>query len=328
MHQRHRRLPGLLKLLIAGGLLAWLVERGVIDVKIMAISLGQPLIVVLAALLLYLAYALSAWRWKILLSTQKITHSSSELLRVVFIGQFLNNVLPVGGAGGDAYRIAYVLKNDIGHRASAVLSIIVDRVMGLYGLIVVASAMILIEWKFVLSHDLLLIMAGGVIGVLFGIPVALPIFHRMLKSPLIHSILGKLRFLPSGHEWIMLLDQALIRYRRHIGEAMLALLISISIHCITLASFLILASKGEWTLQGLSATLAWLSNLIPATPGGLGIGEAVFDQIFRWGTDGTLAGYGTFFLAHRTLLVVTTLPGVIFLLQSKQPAPDIPNVAG
>jgi uncharacterized protein (TIRG00374 family) len=284
--------------------------------------------VVLVSLLLLLAYALSALRWKILLSTQNITHSPSELLRVVFIGQFLNNVLPVGGAGGDAFRIAYVLKNDIGHRASAVLSIIVDRVMGLYGLIVVASTMILIEWKLVVSQDLLLIMAAGVIGVLFGIPMALPILHRMLKSPVIHSLLGKLRFLPSGHEWIMLLDQSLIRYRRHIGEAMLALLISISIHCITLASFLILASKGEWSLQGLSATLGWLSNLIPVTPGGLGIGETVFDQIYRWGTDGTLGGYGTLFLAHRTLLVATTLPGIIFLFLSKQPASDIRNIAG
>jgi uncharacterized protein (TIRG00374 family) len=247
---------------------------------------------------------------------------------VVFIGQFLNNVLPIGGAGGDAFRIAYVLKNDIGHRASAVLSIIVDRVMGLYGLIIVASAMILIEWRLVLSQDLLLIMAGGVISALFGMPIALPMLHRMLKGPSISSLMGKFRFVPSGHEWVMLLDQSLIRYRRHVREAVLALLISISIHSIILLSFIMLAGKGEWTLQGLSATLAWLSNLIPVTPGGLGIGEAVFDQIFRWGTDGTFAGYGTLFLAHRTLLVVTTLPGIIFLFVGKQPAADIHNVAG
>jgi uncharacterized protein (TIRG00374 family) len=313
MHQRHRRLSGLLKVLLAGGLLAWLYEQGVIDFKALAISLGQPLVIVSSALLLILAYALSAWRWKILLGTQGITHSSGQLLRVVFIGQFLNNVLPIGGAGGDAFRIAYVLKNDIGHRASAVLSIIVDRVMGLYGLIIVASAMILIEWRLVLSQDLLLIMASGVISALFGMPIALPMLHRMLKGQGIPSFLGKLRFLPSAHEWAMLLDQSLIRYRRHVREAVITLLISVTIHGLILMSFLILAGA-PFELQALSATLAWLSNLIPVTPGGLGIGEGVFDQICRWGTTDGKTGYGTLFLAHRSLFIMTTFPGLLLLI--------------
>jgi uncharacterized membrane protein YbhN (UPF0104 family) len=63
-----------------------------------------------------------------------------------------------------------------------------------------------------------------------------------------------------------------------------------------------------------AGTLAFLTQILPLTPGGLGISEATFGQtanvlILSGGT----AAYGTVMLAFRILAVLSVLPSIFFL---------------
>ncbi len=315
IHRHNRLLFGLLKLTIASILIWILAQQRVIDLSLIRRIFRDPATVVVVALLLWFAYSLSAWRWMMLLSLQGVSHTWREVLRVVFAALFLNNVLP---AGGDTYRIAFVLNADTGHKASAVLSIIVDRVMGLYALMVIASALILMEWQVVFAHPPLLVFSV----IVFTSTVALPIFFyfldRALKSKLLHVIFRKISMTRPLHKLLLLLGNSMTHYRKASRTITLAMIISILIHLVLLLSFILLANamnlaEPSIQLKAAGATLGWLSNLIPVTPGGIGVGEAVFDQICRWGSANASAGYGSAFLAHRSLAIAATLPGLLLL---------------
>src|SRR3990167_11167828 len=53
-----------------------------------------------------------------------------------------------------------------------------------------------------------------------------------------------------------------------------------------------------------------IANLIPATPGGLGIGEAAFSNIILLLNPSIPAAYATIFLAYRIIGVLVYLPGI------------------
>jgi uncharacterized membrane protein YbhN (UPF0104 family) len=93
-----------------------------------------------------------------------------------------------------------------------------------------------------------------------------------------------------------------------------AVLISIVQFSLVLAALMLLGSAMDF--HGLSisgyvsaGTCSLVANSLPITPGGIGVGEAVFDQIAATlATNGNGAGFGTIFLVMR---VLTILLGVI-----------------
>jgi len=60
--------------------------------------------------------------------------------------------------------------------------------------------------------------------------------------------------------------------------------------------------------------LTLMVNALPLTPGGIGVGEAAFDQICRW-LEPTPSGaaYSSIFFAFRVVSTLTCIPGVISL---------------
>ena len=296
--------------------LIWiLAEQRMINPSLISKVARDPATVVSITLLLWLAFSLSAWRWRLLLSLHGVLHTWRELFRIVIAALFLNNVLP---AGGDAYRIAFVLKADTGHKASAVLSIIVDRVMGLYALMIIASAFILTEWQVVSLHPPLLVFSVFILAATMTLPIFSYFLDRALKSNALHLIFQKFSITRPLHKLLVLLGSSFTHYRKAPLTILVALVISIVIHCLLLLGFVLLSNAIDLTLitmqlLSLGATLGWLSNLIPITPGGIGVGEAVFDQICRWGNKNAATGYATAFLAHRSLVIAATLPGLVLL---------------
>jgi uncharacterized membrane protein YbhN (UPF0104 family) len=91
-----------------------------------------------AALLLYLVMILaSAWRWNLLLAAQRISVSGWTLVSSFLVATFFNSFLP-SNIGGDVIRIRDTTQpaGSIG-RATAI--VVIDRAMGLLGLLLVAA---------------------------------------------------------------------------------------------------------------------------------------------------------------------------------------------
>ena len=83
-----------------------------------------------------LGQVLVALRWWILTKTQAIVISFSAAVRLQFLGLFYNNFLP-GAVGGDLIRAWYVTKHTE-KKFEAVLSVFVDRVIGLASTLIIA----------------------------------------------------------------------------------------------------------------------------------------------------------------------------------------------
>ena len=91
---------------------------------------------VLAMAIFILAQCIFTLRWSILMRVQSVRVRYWLALRLHFLGLFYNNCLP-GSVGGDLLRIWYVTKHT-DKKLEAALSVFVDRVVGLTGMIIMA----------------------------------------------------------------------------------------------------------------------------------------------------------------------------------------------
>ena len=65
----------------------------------------------------------------------------------------------------------------------------------------------------------------------------------------------------------------------------------------------------------IATALAQLSNAIPISPAGFGVGEAVFDKVCRLFSDNEMAyGFASIFLTLRVLSVFSSLPALLFVV--------------
>jgi glycosyltransferase 2 family protein len=104
---------------------------------------------VLAGILAYgVVELLGATRWQVLLKVQGIVISWFRLVKLLMIGILFNQLMP-GGTGGDFVKIFYLLKEVPSKKApQALLAVLMDRLVGLVGLIFVASAIIIVKWNY------------------------------------------------------------------------------------------------------------------------------------------------------------------------------------
>jgi len=94
---------------------------------------------IFAVFCILLAQVLVAnFRWKIVLSQINIFASFKEVLKILWIGLFFNQVLP-STIGGDAFRGYYLYKKD-NTIVDAVMSVMLDRMIGLISLVLIVIA--------------------------------------------------------------------------------------------------------------------------------------------------------------------------------------------
>ena len=131
------RIPFVLKSTVSVGLLTVLFART--DASSLYSAMRRASIPWLAAALgLYLVMIFaSAWRWNLLLAAQRISVSGWTLVTSFLVATFFNSFLP-SNIGGDVIRIRDTTRpaGSIG-RATAI--VVIDRAVGLLGLLLVAA---------------------------------------------------------------------------------------------------------------------------------------------------------------------------------------------
>ena len=90
-----------------------------------------------AQLLSLLAILIGILRWRLLVRCFDIPFSTREALRLGFLGYLLNFV-SLGSVGGDFFKAILVAKEKRSKRPEAVASVLLDRAIGLLGLIMLA----------------------------------------------------------------------------------------------------------------------------------------------------------------------------------------------
>ncbi|MBM3129610.1 MAG: flippase-like domain-containing protein [Chloroflexi bacterium] len=124
-----KRFGALAKIAVSVGLLFFLLSRLNHTELIAQVAHAQPLWLLLALALYWVAILLGVFKWRLLVQVQKLGASYGDLAAYTFAGLFLGNVLP-SNIGGDVVR-AYALARAGNETEAAVTSVVVDRLMGL-----------------------------------------------------------------------------------------------------------------------------------------------------------------------------------------------------
>jgi glycosyltransferase 2 family protein len=311
------RIFGVARIAIAIALFAILLYRESIDVGAL-VALRDHIWTVIAAVLLILStLPISALRWAIVLKALELPMPAMRVFHIVCIGTSFNQLL-FGPTSGDAIRGVYawrVLRRGGGRIAT---SIIVDRVFGMLSLIGLAALLIALRWhRFqevpelrVLAVSLLVTLAAAAIGAV-----------ALLAAP---ALLTRLQSTLQGHPRMVRLlghgQYVLLAFRRRPSVVSAALILSVLSQSATLLAFVLIARNldvGNLSVVEylVSAALALVANTLPITPGGLGVGEAAFDQLCHWIEPvPSTAPYANIFFAFRAISMLTLLIGLVSFL--------------
>ncbi len=299
--------------------------------------------------LVLIANCLAMLRWHVLMHSVGLNTTAGTAMRLGFIGVFFNNVVP-GLTGGDLVKAIYVTRENPSQRASAVISVAVDRIIGIVALALIAAV--------VIPFDLELYgeAAIGIYGFLAaaGLGAVFTLSRRAKK--LLKSLLGRgggSRGKLAGvvHKF----DEAVSMYRDRLGTVALALAMSFGVHLLIIfALFLFGNAIASGGLEALEAhpeqfvggndpaaiaveqanlhTLADVSasaycsiipiimiiSAVPVAPAGWGVGEAMFAYFFEAVSVANSHALALSFTYRITVLLVSFIGGIMLVLDRKR----------
>ncbi len=325
----------------AAGLLvlALLIYFGRLDLRVLGHALEHPALLSLAAGLLLLAVPLATLRWWLLIAALEFPMTFSWTLRTTFTSQFFNVFLP-GSFGGDMVRVMLAYRAARHGLSRLTFTIVVDRLSGLTALILLGLCVVpALPPRF---HEpvYLLPWAAGSAALLTGVAGAILLGER------IASLLQRLPA-PMGARLAHGVREVLAALRAYADRWLTlvwALIISLLQFALVLMCLMVLGtamSFNELSTSGYVVAGVWsiIANSLPLTPGGLGVGEAIFAQIAAaLETVTTGAGYANVFLATRILTILISVLGLLpYLAQRGElfgaklaaetipPAPELQN---
>jgi hypothetical protein len=85
-----------------------------------------------------LAVTITILRWRLLIGALGLSFSIRETLRAGFLG-YLANLLPLGLVAGDSLKAVMLIRRNPRRKTESVATIVVDRVLGLYSLLLLAA---------------------------------------------------------------------------------------------------------------------------------------------------------------------------------------------
>lgn len=281
------------------------------------ISSVKPQGFLLATGCFLLALSCGITRWWRLLRRAGAAVRWTDTFRLTFLGLFFNLVVP-GLTGGDVVKAILAVREHPKQKHDALVSVVVDRVFGMYALMVLAAIVLLIQRERFPGFGL------PFLGVAVGLTLGAWLYaHPRLRAKLrIDALLARL---PLGQQ-IEKLDRAALLYLSHPGEIAVALLLSLGNHFWTIAGVVALARAfgvGADSIPAVEfAAIVPLTNMassIPTGPAGLGIGEAAYAYLFR--LLGVSAALGVAVsLGFRICQLSLSLVGGLFLLKPERRA--------
>lgn len=220
----------------------------------------------------------AAFRWNILLRVQGINLNWIRLSMLLMIGIFFNLFLP-GGTGGDVVKTFYLLKETPGKKAPALLAVLMDRLIGLLGLMVLT--VVLMGWRYQwlartpvtasLTYTLLIILVSGLAGILFSF--AITGFGLVHKMP--HHMPFRDKFVE--------LSVAYNLYASAWKGSLVAFILSIGVQVGSFAVFYFAgrAFRATASLMDFFAIMPIVNTItaLPISVGGVGVREKLFEEL-------------------------------------------------
>jgi glycosyltransferase 2 family protein len=311
-----------LKFLFAFGILFYMVKSGRLELSAVQKGLSSGTLVGVSAALLLLALLLTLQRWRLLLRGQGLEYSFGQIVRYGMIGQLFNTTMP-GAVSGDLIKAWYVLNDSRGQPKTPVLtSILLDRIMGVFGLVLVSASPILLFWEDVWSIERLHKMAFIVFALFLGVVGFFAYVMLSTWGPLaaLRRRMEALKKVGPGRIALQVYD-SFVAYRERPAILFQALALSVCTH-ISVVTIILLCGRtlGDDPLSihhyFLLAPLGLFTTAVPVAPAGLGVGQVAFAALF--GLAGSSHG-AEIFTMYVTMQILINLTGIFFYLRSPKP---------
>lgn len=221
-----------------------------------------------------MVFASQRWWWLLRKNTIEVTRV--EALRYTWIGVFFNNVVP-GLTGGDLVKAIYITKRaGSGSRVAAIISVVVDRILGLASLALLGAIVVLFYRERFPQVALAIWGVLAAVG-LFGVVA----FSRRIRRGL--GLDALLRRLPmSGH--LQRIDNAIFFYRSHSAGIAAWLIAGALNHGVSVLSVLLI---GQSIHVGMPPAEYFvlipvinIVSAVPVAPNGWGVGEWLYGTLF------------------------------------------------
>jgi uncharacterized protein (TIRG00374 family) len=268
----------------------------------------------LLAILIFLPVpVLQSMRLVWMLAVQDVRLSYWNAFKLTYAGNFFNFALP-GTVGGDLIK-AYYVTRFTRRKTEAVTTVFLDRVIGLSGLMILASVTFLFAWKGIewsptyrntLATALALVWGGLALGCVF-------IFSRRLRHLIKLPELAKK--LPAANQ-LLRIGRATVAMQQHKSLVLASLL-----NTLVLQLFVVLAAcqmaqalnmQGHFALFFIFVPLGFVLGALPFLPPmAFGVMEAAYVQFFCWGGLNPGSAAVAFALANRLTQLVWAVPGVL-----------------
>lgn len=274
-----------LKISFSVGLIYWLVKTDKLDLRSLPLLFQWPL-VLYSFLLLITGIGFISERWYRLLSSQKNIENSPitrlEIFKLTMMGLFFNFSMP-GGVGGDLVKAFFFYRDHRELKVAAATSVVMDRILGLYAMIIMAFISMLTQIDLILSIGPLkflffaitsaFFIATGGLGLLFS--------RRLHKTGWVHQLLNWLPFTEKTHK----LYESLHLYGASKKTLGISVLLSLCAQTTSVFFIYFLSQSLGFSLDLLShfvvAPLGFIATALPISPAGIGVGQAAFYYLYK-----------------------------------------------
>lgn len=280
----------------------------------------------LAALLIFpLNYVITSFRWKRLLSVLEIPIGAARAFQINMVGAFYNTFMP-GSTGGDLLKAYYAAKHTT-HKTRAVLSVVVDRVIGLMALIVLGGTVAAVkalssgDWHDPVTRKCLQVAIGSAAIIVLAI-LGLTVYY----VPTLRRISGLgllLKKLPMQKQVQSAMD-VMDLYGQRPLLVLMALLISLPVHAITVISAMLAGQAFGLPIRPgyywVVVPVVTLAGAVPVSPQGAGVME-FFAYLLMRGQKATVADALVLTMSIRFVQIFWNLLAGIIVLRGGYHAP-------
>ncbi|MBV8782106.1 MAG: flippase-like domain-containing protein, partial [Phycisphaerae bacterium] len=282
------------------------------------ISRANPLYLWAALLVFPLTYLITSYRWDLLLRVLEIRMALSRAFVLNMVGAFYNTFMP-GSTGGDLLK-AYYASKLTPHRMRAVMSVLVDRVIGLLALVLLGGVSAATQWQIPRCRQVAMASVG--IFAVTGLGLA------VLYTPILRKITG-FDFLVSRlpmQRHVHTALEAMELYRKRPLMSLWSLIVSIPVHGTVVVSAMLSGLafgilRDHPAYYWASVPVIVLSGSIPVSPQGVGVMEGFAVLLLR-PEGGTVAQAFALTMCIRMVQIFWNLTGGLFVLRGGFHAPS------
>jgi uncharacterized protein (TIRG00374 family) len=308
-----------LRPVIAFILLLLVFKMGFIDINQLTLSFKNPSILASGLIFFTLHTLMLALRWNLLVNLE-INYPFKSAAKETLIGNFFNFFIP-SGVGGDIIKALAISESHKVPKKMSFSLVTIDRVLGLFSLILFSTSFLLVEYFFGMPDELtrllhisILMLCLACIGLMF-------LYH---SEKIIPRLRNKFKFF-IFQKLFSFAEQVQVNITKAMQSKFMLKFIFVSflMQCMSIGFLYVVTTA--LTNESVSifvflplACFAFMASAIPLTPAGIGVGQAAFYFIFSLISIPTATAITTGVSLMQFFMLITALPGGYFFATSKK----------